>query len=124
MVGGGLWKRAAEAVSAKTPLPPPSTTVSSSELGFLLDPTVEQLLLALYQQVTASAGHFFVEVPFIMSHRGCASAGPSARHQCLQAWATPRACAVPALTWREWARLAEHPGAGDRLPALPEVVQA
>ena len=68
MVGGGLWRRAAEAVSAKAPLPPPPTTVSSSELGFLLDPTVEQLLLALYQQVTASAGHFFVEVSPHIGH--------------------------------------------------------
>ena len=73
----GLWKRATDAVGSKA-AETASHTVSSSELGFLLDPTVEQLLLALYQQVTASAGHFFVEVmptvcpsPASVGHYSC-----------------------------------------------------
>ena len=41
--------------------------VSNTELGFLLDPTVEQLILALYQQVTSSAGHFFVESVLVLA---------------------------------------------------------
>jgi hypothetical protein len=57
-----MWWRKAGA-----PLPPQSpTSVSNAQFGFLLDPTVEQLLLALYQEITSSAGHFFVEVyPYV-----------------------------------------------------------
>jgi hypothetical protein len=50
-----LWRR-------EPPPPPPPPVTSSTELGFLLDPSVEQLILALYQQVAESGGHFFVEV--------------------------------------------------------------
>jgi len=52
-----FWRREAP---APPPAPPPP--VSNTELGFLLDPSVSQLILALYQQVTESGGHFFVEV--------------------------------------------------------------
>ena len=50
-----FWRREA-------PAPPPAPPTSNTELGFLLDPSVSQLILALYQQVTESGGHFFVEV--------------------------------------------------------------
>jgi hypothetical protein len=57
-MAGGMWWRKAGA----PPQPPNPTSVSNTQFGFLLDPTVEQLLLALYQEITSSAGHFFVEV--------------------------------------------------------------
>ena len=55
--------------------PPPSPEPTSTKLSFFLDPTVEQLILVLYEQVTSSAGHFFVEVLCVLCISACLTTG-------------------------------------------------